>query len=416
MQTNDARMREMEDKIRSQSDSELLAILNDKPSNWIPEALAFAKSEAESREGLKEILEQQAQERRIKEQEKDIQEQERFNKLPETKRLKRLADAPITNCTMCGKSVDETMPFCPECATEITRNTSNSTEQKIDSTMDISSPSRRQSSSRKYTSNSTNTGISTGDKMLIRIVAVLVIIIFAIIMISAIYVYSEVSEPERAAHRREAAKLKVMEKGSNIFRSLSNANFERENMNCPPIFPHKLASTPASESQGNDISLRSFETSTEYFQAIYDEKNYGTSQWNPYVKDFDYSMLAGTDSPGCKNHLLTSANNMWLIAANIAAEDEDIIPMLISDNISDEDLKRIERTINLGSKADSDRDHKKYSFEDDDAANIYSDCLFVIRKGGQADRLYWFKLKTFFNGRDLPPRDPSKPPIVYLRP
>ena len=88
MQTNDERLREMQDRIRSQSDSKLLAILNDKPGNWTPEALAFAKNEAESREGLKEILEQQMQERRILEQEIATKEQEIETRKQESQRKK----------------------------------------------------------------------------------------------------------------------------------------------------------------------------------------------------------------------------------------------------------------------------------------------------------------------------------------
>jgi len=393
MQSNNDRMSEMENKIRSQSDADLLFILNDKPGNWIPEALAFAKHEAESRDGLREILQNQAYERQINEQEIYIQEQDKLKKLMrERKRLNKIAEEPITNCTKCGTSVDDTVRFCPECANKFERIEFNT-------------------AGKGFASNSTNTGSSTENKVLIRIVAVLVIIIFAIIMVPTIFYLRKASEHVIDAHLKTADANEVMEKGWKICLSLLSANSERENMQCPPIFPRKLASTNASENQGSDISSKSFNTSTEYFKAIYDEENYGTSKWSPYVRGFDYSMLAGTGKAVCKNHQLSPANNMWLIAANITDEDEDIIPLLISDNINNVDLKKIEEAINFGLK--------EYTPHDDDVRTVHRDRVTFIRKDGGKfimSRPYYSNLRVLFNGQTLPPRNPSQPPIVYLRP
>jgi cation transport ATPase len=71
--TTDQRLRELRDKMRARSDSELLEILNDKPDNWTPEALSFAESEVEARGALRARWERQKQER----QERETQEHER---------------------------------------------------------------------------------------------------------------------------------------------------------------------------------------------------------------------------------------------------------------------------------------------------------------------------------------------------
>ena len=79
MQSNDKQLREMQDNIRARSDSELLEILDDKSGNWTPEAVSFAKREAEARPGLYERWERQQtkkleRERQEREQEKQARQ------------------------------------------------------------------------------------------------------------------------------------------------------------------------------------------------------------------------------------------------------------------------------------------------------------------------------------------------------
>ncbi len=93
MSLDKLRLRELEDKIRAHSDSELLSLLDDKLDNWTPEAVTLATSEVESRGGL-EVLrtrirerherEEQAQQKRIAEErekeERERQDQARQNR------------------------------------------------------------------------------------------------------------------------------------------------------------------------------------------------------------------------------------------------------------------------------------------------------------------------------------------------
>jgi len=74
------------------------------------------------------------------------------------------------------------------------------------------------------------------------------------------------------------------------------------------------------------LGLDLYTNSTDYFKYIFDEEHYGTPEWKPFVKDFDYSLLAGAGVKECKDGKLKSENNMWTIAKNIERATEDIMP------------------------------------------------------------------------------------------
>jgi hypothetical protein len=156
-----------------------------------------------------------------------------------------------------------------------------------------------------------------------------------------------------------------------------------------------------------------FKTSTEYFAALYDEEHIGTEAWKPWVSGFDYSKLAGAGVPAKEGKgKLLAKNNMWLIAANVTPEDSDLIPILISRNV---DVKEIERYINQGGNVED----TKIDIGKGDYKTPFGKKGFVmVRKGGGTFNNYakYATLRVLFNSQSMPPRDPSKPPIVYLMP
>jgi hypothetical protein len=94
MQSNDERLREVQDRIRARSDSELLEILADKSGNWTPEAVSFAKTEVEARGGLRERWERQERET----QEREAQEREQ-EKQARQQRERQEQESPIPSST-----------------------------------------------------------------------------------------------------------------------------------------------------------------------------------------------------------------------------------------------------------------------------------------------------------------------------
>ena len=202
----------------------------------------------------------------------------------------------------------------------------------------------------------------------------------------------------------------VAARGRDIYVAITSANVDRETELLPPIWPKTcLVSTNLTD----DISGKVFKTSTEYFAALYDEDHVGTEAWKPWVRGFDYSKLAGTGVPAKmgKGKLLAK-NNMWLIAANITEEDPDIIPVLITRNV---DVKEIERLVNQGGTSSNDT---KLAWSSDYKTPFGNKGFVMVRKGGGTfnNQARYATLRVIFNSQTLPPRDPSKPPIVYLMP
>ena len=160
----------------------------------------------------------------------------------------------------------------------------------------------------------------------------------------------------------------------------------------------------------NAISSRIFTTSTEYFKAIYDEEHVGTTNWYPVVQGFDYEMLSGAGVFACRNQRLTSKNNIWAVAANVTNEDDDRIPVLITRNVN---VKEIERIVNHGLTTN---DFAKNIRVDSRQPFTKKGYVIYFKGGGCFCSACPKKLGDIFGNQELPPRDPSKPPIVYLMP
>jgi hypothetical protein len=165
----------------------------------------------------------------------------------------------------------------------------------------------------------------------------------------------------------------------------------------------------------DDMAFKAYQTSSDYFYELYDGANAGTERHDPYVKGFDYSKLSGAGVPSKHGReKLEAKNNMWLIAANIADEDEDSIPFLITRNV---DVKEIERVVNQGLKA-SDFKTRVECGKGEYKTPFGKEGFVGVRKGGNTfnKRAKHVTLGELFDKKELPPRDPSKPPIVYLMP
>jgi hypothetical protein len=202
----------------------------------------------------------------------------------------------------------------------------------------------------------------------------------------------------------------ILRRGHEIQASIVQANKIRASLGLPDIWPK---SVKASTNQPKDISGNVFKTSTEYFKALFDEENYGTAKWSPYLIDFDYSKLAGAGVQVCTNNQLTAKNNVWVIAANITDQDNDRVPFLITRNLN---VKEVERVVNQGLRKEEFT--RQVTFSDVYVDPFRDKCFIVISKGDKKPRSFSGKatLGDLFDNKELPPRDPSKPPIVYLMP
>jgi hypothetical protein len=206
--------------------------------------------------------------------------------------------------------------------------------------------------------------------------------------------------------------MAISARGKDIFVSITWANADRVPLGLPPVWPTTYLATT---NHLGDISAKSFKTSSDYFYELYDGPKVGTDQHDPYIKGFDYSKLAGAGVPAKSGGgKLDAQNNMWIIAANITDQDDDRIPFLITRNV---DVKEIERVVNQGLKASEFKigiDLGKGQYR----APFSNKGFAAVFKGGTTFNLKkrTVTLGDIFKNKELPSRDPSKPPIVYLMP
>jgi len=141
--------------------------------------------------------------------------------------------------------------------------------------------------------------------------------------------------PAVSGSRMMATPTAVGCRGKDIYVAIIGANTEREPLGLPSVWPRSNPPT----NNVVDIGQMNFTNSTDYFYALYDGENAGTSQHNPYVKGFDYSKLAGAGVPAHSGMgRLKPKNNMWTIAKNVRDTMEDLVPVLVTRNLAAESL------------------------------------------------------------------------------
>jgi len=203
----------------------------------------------------------------------------------------------------------------------------------------------------------------------------------------------------------------VAKRGRDIVLAINEANKSRVIAGLPPVWPKTIL---ASANTPDDISSKVFQSSSDYFYELYDGSHVGTDHHKPYVKGFDYSKLAGAGV--CAKWLpgqLTATNNMWIIAANIKDDDDPRIPILMTRVV---DTKLLEKVVNQGVKGVDFE--KRLEFSETYIEPFGHTYMVFVYKNGKFRivRARSRMLGNLFDNKELPPRDPAKPPIVYLMP
>ena len=215
-------------------------------------------------------------------------------------------------------------------------------------------------------------------------------------------------------------------KGRGIYQAIKTENSHRQRSGLPAVFARTCNTNDYQASDMRTCDM--FYTSTDYFNWLMDGKDFGTKQWSPIVQGITTAQFSGVGVSTSTNHQLSAACNMWAIAANITEDDDERIPLLISRNV---DVKVIEHVVNHGLAVTNFNENFSFSKY---SAPFGSKFYIVIRKDGSVYRPYLLAINRMFHNealprysrnttlgalfgnKELPPRDPSKPPIVYLMP
>ena len=119
--------------------------------------------------------------------------------------------------------------------------------------------------------------------------------------------------------------------GRNLFIGITQANVDRESHGRESVWPKNKGET--SGEQGEDIANQTYTDADKYFEALFDMTNYGTQQWSPFV-DVDIKFLSGAGVPAYKGNKTLKGCIAWKIASDITDDMADVIPVLVSRNLS----------------------------------------------------------------------------------
>ena len=116
-------------------------------------------------------------------------------------------------------------------------------------------------------------------------------------------------------------------RGRNLFVAITQANTEREGAGLQAVWPQTAAVEDPEEK-----ALINASSSTDYFNELFNMKNYGTQEWQPYV-NVDIGVLQGGGVTKTSSKEFKGKDDIaWVICKNVASEIEDVIPVLVTRN------------------------------------------------------------------------------------
>ena len=161
--------------------------------------------------------------------------------------------------------------------------------------------------------------------------------------------------------------------GRNLFTGITQANVDREAHGREPVWPKKNSETG---DQSDDIAGQPYTSADQYFEDLFDMKGYGTPQHSPYV-DVDIKFLSGSGVPTYKGNKSLKGCIAWKIATDITSDMPDIIPVLVSRNLSTDQFAK-QSTTETSSKTTQLQTDTQFPLPFGNKASV------VIHKGGAA--------------------------------
>ena len=161
--------------------------------------------------------------------------------------------------------------------------------------------------------------------------------------------------------------------GRNLFTGITQANVDREAHGREPVWPKNKSQTG---DQSDDIAGQTYNSADQYFEDLFDMQNYGTPQHSPYV-DVDIKFLSGSGVPAYKGNKSLKGCVAWKIATDITSDMPDIIPVLVSRNLSTDQFAK-QSTTETSSKTTQLPTDTQFALPFGNKASV------VIHKGGAA--------------------------------
>lgn len=125
--------------------------------------------------------------------------------------------------------------------------------------------------------------------------------------------------------------------GRKIHTAIIAANTSRENAGKgTTVWPRTSSDEGSGESSGGeqDIGDMTFQTTTDWFNKLFDMEHYGDQNRRPEVEDLDLGVLSGSGVPGHSGgKTLDKKSIAWVVVANLTDGVPADIPVLVTRNV-----------------------------------------------------------------------------------
>ena len=208
--------------------------------------------------------------------------------------------------------------------------------------------------------------------------------------------------PKIAGAMGDAKQLEVKTKGLALYKQIMQAGIKSYEKDAWARWPR---SAKNKSDDDEDISGKTFGSSTEYFVELLDIKKYGTKNWRPLVKDITTAELCGSGVPTPKPGQLEPRNVMWCIAQGVSDNIPDVVPILVTRN---GDVTKLFKSGDFNGRDKTEVGVGKENGGESDTP-FGKDSFVVVRRGGAVDAIDSAEatLQKIYNGQQFSISDES---------
>lgn len=167
--------------------------------------------------------------------------------------------------------------------------------------------------------------------------------------------------------------------GKKLFDAITTAGLSHPDQDECALWPR------SSNNIGNDtteITGMKFGDSVSYFKQLFDLDNYGTQQWNSYLKgSANVDVLYGCGVPPFQGKNIQPRNVMWIVAQGVTSDVDEVVPVLVTRNAQYQSL------FTSGTFTGQENTQVGIGKEAGGESNtpFGADSFIVVRKGGGVD-------------------------------
>jgi prepilin-type N-terminal cleavage/methylation domain-containing protein len=129
-------------------------------------------------------------------------------------------------------------------------------------------------------------------------------------------------------------------RGRNLFVGITQCNTEREAAGLQAVWPQ----TDTEGLDDDEKKLIGAGSTVEFFNELFYMENYGKAEWQPVVS-VDVGLLSGGGVPGIQGNKFERRSVAWIIVQGIQSEMPDVMPVLVSRNVSVSKLEPFLKTV-----------------------------------------------------------------------